>query len=263
MISRYIKSLREKQALTQEFMAAELGLSRPTYAQIEKGERELTVNEAKKIAALFDISLDDFLAEKQENLTVAIEEKNKKLDKNEETGIRIDVPQEKADKFRQVLLYVLKKAGGKPNVGMTVLYKILYFIDFDYYEKYEEQLMGALYIKNHHGPTPVMFEKIVEGLIRENRIELIKSKYYQYPQTKYMINPNVEPDLSVIDGREKEHIDWELDRLSNMTATEISRLSHKDIPWITGAQGKPMDYEAVFYRTDDTSVREYGEEDPV
>jgi len=32
---------------------------------------------------------------------------------------------------------------------MTVLYKILYFIDFDYYEKYEEQLMGALYIKNN------------------------------------------------------------------------------------------------------------------
>ena len=24
-----------------------------------------------------------------------------------------------------------------------VLYKILYFIDFDYYEKYEEQLVGA------------------------------------------------------------------------------------------------------------------------
>ena len=103
----------------------------------------------------------------------------------------------------------------------------------------------------------------MEGLIAENQVEQMKSKYYQYPQTKYMINPNVEPDLSVIDGREKEHIDWELDRLSNLTATEISKLSHKDLPWITAEQGKPMDYEAVFYRTDDTSVREYGEQDSV
>ncbi len=263
MNSNYIKIVREKRGLTQEFMAGELGVSRPTYAQIEKGEREITVNEAKKIAGIFGFSLDDFLAEKSENITVAIEPKNKKSGEKEEIGMRIDVPQERADKFRQVLLYILKKAGGKPNVGMTVLYKILYFVDFDYYEKYEEQLMGALYIKNNYGPTPVMFEKIVEGLIAENQVEQMKSKYYQYPQTKYMINPNVEPDLSVINGREKEHIDWELDRLSNMTATEISKLSHKDIPWITAEQGKPMDYEAVFYRTDDTSVREYGEEDSV
>ena len=35
---------------------------------------------------------------------------------------------------------------------MTVLYKLLYFIDFDYYEKFEEQLVGATYIKNHLDP---------------------------------------------------------------------------------------------------------------
>jgi transcriptional regulator with XRE-family HTH domain len=151
MNSNYIKALREKKGLTQEFMAGELRVSRPTYAQIEKGEREITVNEAKKIAGIFGFSLDDFLAEKSESITVAIEQKIKKSEKKQETGIRIDVPQERADKFRQVLLYILKKAGGKPNVGMTVLYKILYFIDFDYYEKYEEQLMGALSIKNNWG----------------------------------------------------------------------------------------------------------------
>ena len=47
---------------------------------------------------------------------------------------------------------------------MTVLYKLLYFIDFDYYEKFEEQLVGATYIKNHFGPTPVEFKKIVDTI---------------------------------------------------------------------------------------------------
>lgn len=50
--------------------------------------------------------------------------------------IRVSVPQKKLDKFKEVLLYVLGKVGSKPNVGETVLCKLLYFIDFDYYEKY-------------------------------------------------------------------------------------------------------------------------------
>ena len=61
-------------------------------------------------------------------------------------------------KFKEVLLYILEKVGSKPNVGMTVLYKLLYFIDFDYYEKFEEQLLGATYIKNHF-TNPVEFKK--------------------------------------------------------------------------------------------------------
>ncbi|QQS18171.1 hypothetical protein IPL68_06065 [Candidatus Saccharibacteria bacterium] len=44
-------------------------------------------------------------------------------------------PQTNPEKLREVLLYVLGKVGAKPNVGETVLYKLLYFIDFDYYEK--------------------------------------------------------------------------------------------------------------------------------
>ncbi|MCU0653066.1 MAG: DUF4065 domain-containing protein [Candidatus Pacebacteria bacterium] len=259
MTPNYIKTLREKNKLTQEYLAGEIGVSRPTYMQIEQGQRDLTVTEARKLADIFCLALEDFLAEK----TMTVKIKTKKKVKSAETDIRIDVPQEYADKFREVLLYILKKIGGKPNVGMTVLYKILYFIDFDYYEKYEEQLMGALYIKNNFGPTPVMFEKIMQDLVKENKVEPIKSKFYQYPQTKYIINPEIEPDLSVLDGREKEHVDWELDRLSNMTAAEISSLSHKDIPWIMGELGKPMHYEAVFYRTDDTSVRKYDDEDPL
>ncbi len=67
------------------------------------------------------------------------------LDSSFYTGISQDVEASHLD-----LLYVLNKVGCKYNVGETVLYKLLYFIDFDFYEKYEEQLIGATYVKNHH-----------------------------------------------------------------------------------------------------------------
>jgi uncharacterized phage-associated protein len=102
-----------------------------------------------------------------------------------------------------------------------------------------------------------LFEKLIDDLIEKGFVEVIKSEFYQYHQRKYLINPAIEPDLSVINGKEKDHIDWELQRFSNLTAQQLTDLSHKDVPWITADNGKPLDYEAVFYRTSETSVREY------
>ena len=84
--------------------------------------------------------------------------------------------------FRQVLLYVLNKVGGKPNVGETVLHKLLYFIDFDYYEKYEENLVGATYIKNHHGPTSVELQSILKDMQENGEIEAVNSRYFKHEQ---------------------------------------------------------------------------------
>lgn len=261
MLAKFIQQQRKKRNWTQEYLASELGISRPTYMQIERGERELTISEAKKLSGIFDIPLDSFLREKESAKPVVKIEGKRKPAKKTKEEIRISVPQEKADKFRQVLLYILKKVGGKPNIGMTALYKLLYFIDFDYYEKYEDQLMGLVYLKNHYGPTPLLFEKLIDDMVKSGEVEVIKSKFYQYPQIKYLVNPKLEPDLSVLTGKEQEHIDWELQRLSDLTANQLTELSHKDVPWVSAENGKPLDYESVFYRTPDTSVREYDDTD--
>ncbi|MBI4828212.1 MAG: DUF4065 domain-containing protein [Nitrospinae bacterium] len=256
-LAKYIQHQRKKRNLAQDHLAKRLGISRPTFIQIEKGERALTVPEAHKLSEIFGIPLSDFLRCKDEpDITVSIMRREEKT-KVSHGEIRISIPQQKAGKFRQVLLYILNKVGGKPNIGMTALYKLLYFIDFDYYEKYEEQLMGMKYQKNTHGPTPVLFKKFIEEMIKKKEVEEIKSEFYKYPQVKYLPNPNIAPDLSVLNGREKEHIDWELQRLSDMTASQLSWLSHRDVPWISAEEGDTLDYEAVFYRTPETSVREY------
>src|SRR5665811_2454349 len=70
---------------------------------------------------------------------------------------RISVPHIKLSIFKNVLLYILERCAGKPNVGETVLYKLLYFSDFNYYELYEEHLSGARYRKLPYGPVPVSY----------------------------------------------------------------------------------------------------------
>ena len=61
-IAQYIFRLRKDNNFSQDYLAGEIGMSRPTYIQIEKGARELTISEAQKLADIFGLALADFLA---------------------------------------------------------------------------------------------------------------------------------------------------------------------------------------------------------
>lgn len=257
MFENFIQEQRKKNNLTQEFIASELGVSRPTYIQIEQGARELTISEAEKLAAIFGISFDDLRHGNcpKQKVFIVEEKKSKKTD----SDICIRVTRKNMDKFKQVLLYVLNKVGGKPNIGETVLHKLLYFIDFDYYEKFEENLMGLNYIKNHHGPTSVELGTVIEEMQKNGDIEAVKSRYFKFAQRKYL--PIKRPDLSILSAREIAHIDEVLARLSDKNAKEIEKYSHEDIPWIVATEGKALSYESVFYRDERYSVRNYTDDD--
>src|SRR3990167_4687935 len=251
-----IKELREQNKFSQEYLAEKLGVSRPTYIQIENGKRDITVPEAKKLASIFSLSLESFLENNVSATQEVVLESDTQNEK--ESDIRIVMPRANVKKFKEVLLYMLNKVGAKPNIGETALYKLLYFIDFDFYEKFEEQLTGAHYIKNHYGPTPVEFKKIVENMEGKKEIERVKSSYFQYEQKKYL--PRREPDLKSLSAQEIKHIDEVLARLSDKNANELSDYSHNDVPWKVHKSGEIISYESVFYRDQDHSVRNYDDE---
>lgn len=258
MAENILKELRQSSGYSQEDVCRKLGISRPLYSEMERGIKSLTVTQARILADMYDVLPESFLYNDVRKYDVNITKEGKGKSDNCYESIRIDVPQKNIEKFKQVLLYILTKVGGKPNVGETVLYKLLYFIDMDYYEKHEEQLMGLTYIKNHHGPTPVEFKKVIDEMIADGDIVQVKSKYFTYEQRKYLAVR--EPNLKLLDNaQEIEHINEELNRLSDKNASELSDLSHRDIPWIGADDKKPIEYEAVFYRTKETSVREYGD----
>jgi uncharacterized phage-associated protein len=164
------------------------------------------------------------------------------------------VPKENLEKFEQVLLYIVSKVGSRPNIGQTALYKLLYFIDFDYYEKYQEYLMGATYIKNTHGPSPVSFAKIARHLETSGKLVLVQSKYFGFDQKKYLVT--AEPVVSSLSAQELKHIDDELERFASKSAKELSDLSHIDTPWRVAKEKQVLNYRHAFYRPDETSVGE-------
>jgi transcriptional regulator with XRE-family HTH domain len=253
-----IKHLRSQHSLSQQKLAEALGVPRPAISQIENGLRSVTAEELVKLSKIFSLTVDSLLdLHGEPEVVLPKKGAGKKKPKQE---IRINVPQKNLEKFKEVLLYILDKVGSKANIGETVIYKLLYFIDFNFYEKHEEQLMGAQYLKNRYGPTPVEFAKIVEQMRNNHEIEKVKSDYFEHPQTKYL--PLRKPDLSKLTAEELTVIEDVLNSLSEMNATQISNYSHDDIPWKTAKEGSIIEYESVFYRTPGYSVREYEEHVP-
>src|SRR4030042_3590885 len=181
-IGQRIKKLREEIGMNQQALADRFGILRPTISQLEKGKRKITAEEIVKLSEILNTSVQ-YLMGIEDQPEVVLHERREKMTRPQ---MRINVPAKNLDKFKEVLLYILGKVGSKPNIGETVIYKLLYFIDFDYYEKHEEQLIGATYIKNAHGPTPREFRKIVDKMIEEKEIIKVKDKYFSFPQTKYL-----------------------------------------------------------------------------
>jgi transcriptional regulator with XRE-family HTH domain len=250
-IGSRIRELRSQKGISQQRLAELLGVSRPTISQMETGERKISAEELDALAEIFNISADSLL-NKEEEPKVILQKGTR--DRRLQSRIRINVPQKNMEKFKEVLLYILNRVGSKPNVGETVIYKLLYFIDFDFYEKYEEQLVGATYVKNKYGPTPVEFEKIVAQMV-DREVVKVKSSYFNFPQTKYL--PLRTPDLTKLKANEIEVIDHVLSRLSDMNASQIRDYSHEDVPWLTTDDGEIIQYESAFYRVVPYSVREY------
>ncbi len=150
-IGQRITELLKMKGLSQEDLAKSVKISRPSLTQIELGNRSVDIFELQRLSFVLEFSLDDFMSN-DFLVSREVDVKEEKKAKNQEE--RISVPTLQVNKFKNVLLYILEHCAGKPNVGETVLYKLLYFSDFNYYELYEEHLTGAKYRKLPYGPVP-------------------------------------------------------------------------------------------------------------
>ncbi|MFV8324983.1 type II toxin-antitoxin system antitoxin SocA domain-containing protein [Flavobacterium sp. ZS1P14] len=253
-IGQRIVELRKRKQLSQEDLAKMVGISRPSLTQVELGKRSLNIMELQKFAQVLGFSLDDLMSEDFTTEAINFSEEEKPKTSNE----RISVPSLQIGKFKNILLYILERCAGKPNVGETVLYKLLYFSDFNYYELYEEHLTGANYRKLPYGPVPQNLDIIMNNMIENKQVQRFKTEYHGYPQTRYL--PLEKADLTGLLASEKEVIDKVIELMSDWSASAVSNYSHKDIPWMASKDGEEINYELAFYREPPFSVRNYEED---
>lgn len=251
VLGQHITALRKQKGWSQATLAQQMGMPRHALTLIETQKRKISVTELQKVVQLFHLSMDELL---DPNFNP-----NQPLTKPKpmiaQPTLRMNIPATSLEKMEQVLLYVLQKCAAKPNVGETVLYKLLYFADFNYYERYEEHLSSATYRKLQHGPVPKELQVLLQQMQAAHKIEQHKTQFYEFAQTRYL--PLVAPDLRLLKASETQVIDQVIHQLGDMPAKVISAYSHEDMPWKATDYNAVIDYELAFYREAPYSVRQY------
>ena len=105
------------------------------------------------------------------------------------------------DKFKAVLLYIINRCENKSNVGKTLICKLLYFLDFNYYEIYEESITNETYLKFERGPYPDHIDDVLNKMIENKEVIFKKEPYYNGTTIHKYYLTNV-PDLSLLNTKE-------------------------------------------------------------
>ncbi|MFB6145889.1 MAG: Panacea domain-containing protein [Candidatus Nanohaloarchaea archaeon] len=157
-------------------------------------------------------------------------------------------------KLKEALLYVLQSFEDIEEVGMTKLSKLLYFADFNYYKENFEPITGETYIREDHGPLATELYDAVEVLKDEGRL-FAEKKPIENNVEKWVFEVQDSPEFQTLDESEKRTLSEVVSRLGNLSSSELAELSHEDNPWQVTEPMEPINYDLVFYRSEEVEEK--------
>lgn len=224
-LGKFLKKLRKDAGMSQQEVAQKLGMARATYASLEVDRREPDLGEIKAIADLYEISMMEIIAEEADNWPDFVSEPTVKYGSHKEPVQPASGAgqQENSKKLREILLYISGEIGAKPNVGESVIEKLLYFIDSEYLKKHQQSITGLSYVHSRFGPTPAKsFVELVSQMESCGELEIVSTKHFNNTQKKYL--PLRQPDLQELSAKEYLHINETLALLGDNTAEQLNEL---------------------------------------
>jgi hypothetical protein len=145
------------------------------------------------------------------------------------------------DKLRELILYVAEKSAADPHFGLTKLYKILFYCDFEAYARYGAAITGCPYKKLPHGPVPADGEELLRELQASGELAIAHRVRYGYDQRPPRSLRDA--DLSAFTGEEIALVHEILGQLWPLSAREVSDLSHNFIGWRAARVSEVIPYE--------------------
>ena len=149
-------------------------------------------------------------------------------------------------KYKEVILYLAEKLGGEIK-GKKKLAKLLYFVDFDFFEKFQKSITGDVYKALPMGPFPVTMEKVIAGMANEKKIVIkLEKERTDYNPTE-IYRAKEKPEV-IFSKDEQEILDRVVLKYGHLTGKQLEDLTHAEAPYIGTALNQEIAYELAFYR---------------
>jgi len=148
------------------------------------------------------------------------------------------------ERIQELILYVARKCECDSKCGATKLNKILFYSDFLAYRQFGRSITGHAYRRLSQGPVPHLMPRFQNALI-DNDDAAIQERDYFGRRQKRLIALR-EPDLDGISGDEIAIVDEVIGMLKDMSAKEVSDLSHEFLGWQAASDGEQIPYATAF-----------------
>lgn len=155
-------------------------------------------------------------------------------------------------KYQNVILYLSSKLGGEIH-GKKKLAKLLYFVDFDYFEKNEEPITGDIYKALPMGPYPIHMESVIKDMVAAKKlyVESVKEIPGYNPTEVYRSKGDF--DSKIFDSDEIQILDRVVLKYGHLSGKQLEDLTHAEAPYIGTKPNEEIAYELAFYRGTDLS----------
>jgi uncharacterized phage-associated protein len=149
-------------------------------------------------------------------------------------------------KYKNAILFFANKIRNG-TLGKLKLMKLLYFLDFDFFEKYGKSVTGDEYLRFERGPVPRMAEKILKGM-NGKEIQIICRKMPKGYNNQQHIEPLAEFNSAEFSKEEILMLEEIAGKWEKFTGTEMKNASHGEAPWVATKPDGIIDYNLSYYR---------------
>ena len=214
-LATFIKELREKHELSQALVADKLGISRSSYIAIENATRDLSLDEAQKLAQLFGVTLEELSGAMVPNY----------------------------EKYKQmVLAYLRAGADSRGKVPKTKLAKLLYLADFAWFYKNLKSMSGMQYRRIQFGPVPDLYFRALDELFEEGQIHV------EHKDEMQLISPvegAKDASRDLLSQDERALISDIAKKWRGKRTQEIVGFTHRQLPYSICREDELIPYELI------------------
>lgn len=257
-----ITALRKTYNLSQQDLANLTGLGIATINRYENGSLQNEAHDTilsllknpQAVKELLDKNKDKFSQEKIASITQKIYELYKKenlknieliferYSNKELTGNR---PFSLKRLINLISLIANKLKEKNIELTRTKLNKLLFYIDFLSFKQNNISITGAVYAHLPYGPCLESFDTVISSLVEEN---ILNIKEVTYKDKSYeVLEPLRKPQTDVFEQKELSLIEQTLEKLSKLSAGELSDISHKEKAYTATQNGEIIEYSFAKY----------------
>src|SRR3989344_7236121 len=149
-------------------------------------------------------------------------------------------------KYRNAILFFANRIQNG-TLGKLKLMKLLYYFDFDFFEKYGRSITGDEYLRFENGPVPRMAEKFFKQMDGKD-IKISKRKIADGYRDQQHIEALAPFDITVFDKEEILLLEELASKWERFSGTEMKSATHGEAPWIATAPNAVIDYNLAYYR---------------